>query len=81
MKHRFLLHILNHTILTVDIMGIGLPTGIIDDEGEVHSLPSIRFRSWRQVEQHFIELGAKPELLRAADELLQRTSVAVLTIP
>jgi hypothetical protein len=80
MKHRFLLHALNHTILVVDITSIGLPTGIIGDEGEARSLPSIRFRTWHEAERHFLALGAKQKYLETADESLRKTSTAVLTI-
>ena len=80
MKYRFLLHNLNHTILTVDITSVGLPTEPIADEGEVRSLPSVRFRGWHEAEQYFLGLGAKQESLRDVDESLRRTSVATLTI-
>ena len=80
MKHRFLLHDLNHTILTVDITSVGLPTEHIADDGEVRSLPSVRFRRWHDAERHFLGLGAKQESLRNVDESLRKTSVAILTI-
>ena len=80
MKYRFLLHSLNHTLLCVDITSVGLPAGIISDGGEAETLPSIRFRSWGNAEQHFLGLGAKRESLRVADESLKKNGVAVLTI-
>ena len=80
MKHRFLLHNLNHTILTVDITSVGLPTEPITDEGEMRSLSAVRFRGWHEAERHFLGLGAKQESLRHVDESLRKTGVAILTI-
>jgi hypothetical protein len=80
MKHRFLLHNLNHTILTVDITSVGLPTEPIADEGEVRSLSGVRFRGWHEAERHFLGLGAKQESLRNVNESLRKTGVAILTI-
>jgi hypothetical protein len=80
MEHRFLLHNLNHTILCVDISGIGIPADIIPDSGEDRTLQAIRFRTWSNAEKHFLALGARPESLRATDESLRRIGVAVLTI-
>jgi hypothetical protein len=81
MKHRFLLHELNHTLLCVDITSVGIPVAIISDEGETKPLPSIRFRTWGIAQQHFAGLGAEQESLRKVDESLRKNGVAVLTIP
>jgi hypothetical protein len=80
MKYRFLLHNLNHTILTVDITSVGLPTEPIADESEVRSLSGVRFRGWHEAERHFLGLGAKQESLRKVNESLRKTGVAILTI-
>ncbi len=80
MKHRFLLHNLNHTILCVDITSVGIPVGIITDEGQTKTLPSIRFRTWSNAEHHFLGLGANQESLRTTLESLKKNDVAVLTI-
>lgn len=48
MKHRFLIHELNHTVLLVDITGIGLPTEIYPYEGKSHSVPTLRFKLARR---------------------------------
>jgi hypothetical protein len=80
MKHRFLLHSLNHTILCVDVSNVGIPVEIISDAGETRALPSVRFRTWSSAEQHFLGLGAKEESLRTTDKLLKKHGVAVLTI-
>ena len=80
MRHRFLLHHLNHTILSVDISNIGIPAEIISDLGESKTVQSIRFRTWSNAEQHFLGLGAEHNSLRAAKELLRKNGVVVLTI-
>lgn len=72
MKHRFLLHSLNHTILCVDISGIGISAGIISDSGETKTIPSIRFRTWSNAEQHFLTLGAENDTLRKIREQLDK---------
>jgi hypothetical protein len=80
MKRRLLLHNLNHTILCVDISSVGIPVGIISDEGETKTLPSIRFRSWSNAEPYFLGLGASRESLNTTEELVKKNAVAVLTI-
>ncbi len=60
MKHRFLVHSLNHTIRCVDISSVGIPIGIISDDGETKTLPSTQFRTWSNAEQYFLRLGGKP---------------------
>ena len=80
MKHRFLLHALNHTILCVDATSIGIPYGNIADSGEAAILPSTRFRTWANAEDYLLGLGAKQESLRSADDALTKTGVYVLTI-
>ena len=80
MKHRFLIHGLNHTTLLVDITAVGLPTEILPHEGTPQSLSSLRFRAWLDAEEHLVQLGAKNESLQAVKDQLRDTSVAVLTI-
>ncbi len=80
MKHRFLIHELNHTVLLVDITGIGLPTATLPSEGGPQSVPSLRFRSGGDVEQHLLGFGAKQESLNIVKDGLRKSGVAVLTI-
>ena len=80
MRHRFLIHELNHTALLVDITEIGLPTEILPREGTAQSVPSLRFRSWHDAEQHLLGLGAAQDALNSAKEGLKKVGVAVLTI-
>jgi hypothetical protein len=44
MKHRFLIHSLNHTALVVDITQFGLPTKVFPPGGEHETAPAIRFQ-------------------------------------
>jgi hypothetical protein len=80
MAHRFLIHELNHTTLVVDITGIGLPSDIVPPNGESQSVPSLRFRSWHDAEQHLLGLGAGQESLNTTEDGLRKIGVAVLTI-
>jgi hypothetical protein len=80
MRYRFLIHELNHTALLVNITEIGLSTEILPREGQAQSVPSLRFRSWRDVEHYLLGLGASQEALDAAKEGLQKVGVVVLTI-
>ena len=80
MKHRFLIHSLNHTTLLVDITQIGLPNEIYPPEGKLQSVPSLRFQTWRHAEQYLLGLGAAQGPLDATVEKLKKAGVAVLTI-
>jgi hypothetical protein len=80
MKHRLLLYKLSHTILCVDISSIGLPTEKIADESETKMVPSVRFRTWANVEKYFLGLGARRESLRTTEESFRANGFAVLTI-
>ena len=80
MRHRFLIHELNHTTLLVDITEIGLPSQILPPEGKSQSVPSLRFQSWLAVERHLLELGADQETLNETKDRLNRVGVDVLTI-
>ena len=80
MKHRFLIHSLNHTTLLVDITEIGLPTEVYPPEGKSQAVPSLRFQTWRAAEQHLLRLGASQRSLSATVESLEKAGVAILTI-
>jgi len=79
MRHRFLLHSLNHTFLAVDITGC--PHVKPDPRGsQLQTVPIVRFLSWIEAKRYFIALGADDETVDRASSLLGKTSVAVLTI-
>jgi hypothetical protein len=80
MKHRFLLHSLNHTVLSVDITEIGTPKTVIESEGQKQAVPSIRFRTWSHAEEYFTKLGANSDSLVKVADNLRKTNLAVLTI-
>jgi hypothetical protein len=80
MKHRFLVHDLNHTTLLVDITAVGLPEEIYPPEGTPQPVSSRRFKTWRDAEQHLLGMGANQEQLRSTFEQAKKNSVAVLTI-
>jgi hypothetical protein len=62
MKHRFLIHSLNHTNLLVDISEIGLPAEVFPAQGKPGlyslfgfrrgSMPSNSFLDWEQRRDH-----------------------------
>jgi hypothetical protein len=81
MRSRYLIHILNHTVLLVDATAVGLPTEIYPPQGRKQSLPSIRFQTWETAQQFLLKNGADPDLLHKVEGQLRATSVAVLTIP
>jgi hypothetical protein len=80
MKHRFLIHSLNHTTLLVDITEIGLPTEIYPPEGKSQPVHSLRFQTWHAAEQYLLGLGASQLSLTTTDASLKRAGLAVLTI-
>jgi hypothetical protein len=80
MKHRFLIHSLNHTILWVDVTAIGLPTEVYPPEGKLQSVPSLRFQTWHAAEGYLLGWGASQRSLSTATESLKKAGVAVLTI-
>jgi hypothetical protein len=79
-KHRFLIHEVNHTILLVDISTVGLPTEIYPPEGKRQELSSLRFQSWESAEQFLQERGATSDCLSRTQEWLRKSSVAIVTI-
>ncbi len=78
MKYRFILYSFSHTILAVNVTGLSMNVTGLEVKG--NALPYIRFTSWDKAVRHFLELGAKQELLDAIDVSLRKTSLAVLTI-
>jgi len=80
MRHRFLIHALSHTVLVVDITGIGLPDEIYEREGRHTTVPSLRFNSWKDAQRYFCKLGADDEVLERTLDLVKKTGVAALTI-
>jgi hypothetical protein len=81
MKHRFLIHSLNHTSLLVDITEVGSPTEVYPPEGKLQSVRSLRFQGWHNAERYLLGLGANQKSLNTLAETLKNTSVGVLTIP
>jgi hypothetical protein len=80
MKHRFLIHSLNHTSLLVDITSIGLPNESFPPEGKPQNVPTLRFQTWADATRYLCGLGATTEDLDRAQLDLKRTSIALLTI-
>jgi hypothetical protein len=80
MKHKFLIHQLNHTSLLVDITAIGLPTEIYPPEGKPQSVLSLRFQVWLDAEEYLARHGASDVSIQAVKQDLRKTGAAVLTI-
>ena len=80
MRHRFLIHEVNHTTFLVDITAIGFSKDMLPSEGAFQSVPSLRFRSWNDAEKHLLGFGARDESLATARDGLRKNGVAVLTI-
>ncbi len=78
MKYRFLLHMLSHTTVAVNITG--LSGNIAGDGVNDSSLPFMQFASWDRAKQHFLELGAEQKSLDAKEQQLKTTGAGVLTI-
>jgi len=81
MIKRYLIHMLNHTILLIDVTPVGLPAQVFPPEGLEQTLVSFRFQTWQTAEQFLRKAGADAELLHATRRTLNATSLAVLTIP
>jgi hypothetical protein len=79
-KHRFLLHQLNHTILCVDITEIGLSNEIYPPEGKNQMVLSTRFQSWKSAEAYLLQKGASEEGLGQALVQLNKAQLSALTI-
>jgi len=80
MKHRFLLHSLNHTILVVDISQFGITIKINPRTGNTEMVPALRFINWQEAEQYFRAKGAGAETIERAHAQLNKNSTAVMTI-
>jgi hypothetical protein len=79
MKHRFLIHLLSHTVLIVDISEIG-PLRINPRAGNTQMVPALRFVAWREASQYLTAKGANAEALEQTSAQLQKTGQAVLTV-
>jgi hypothetical protein len=79
MKHRFLVHTLNHTTLLVDITTVGLPAEY-PPEGTPQPVSSRRFQTWRDAEQYLLGMGAHQEQLSSTFERVKKDGTAVITI-
>jgi hypothetical protein len=80
MKHRFILHLLSHTFVIVDITSLGLTAEIYPSIGKEQSVPTLRFQSWKDAKRYLVSQGASPEMLETTFTWLRKSSVAVLTI-
>jgi hypothetical protein len=58
MKHRFLVHNLNHTVLLWTLGPLEIPSENDLPEGKPQTVPSLRFRSWALAEKYLTERGA-----------------------
>ena len=81
MKHRFMIHALNHTWLVVDITSIGFPTEVYPEEGKEQMLSSRRFQSWNHAEHFLTGQGADASDVGQTQDALKRWGCSVLTIP
>lgn len=77
---RFIIYPLNHTILAVDVIEIGLPAGIYPPEGELKMVPTLRFHNWNFAENYFLKKGAPLDELRKLFILVAKGALTVLTI-
>jgi len=80
MKHRFLLHSLNHTILVVDISRFGIPIEITPSTGNTKMVPALRFVNWKEAEQFFRAKEADEDTIERTHAMLGKTGVAVMTV-
>ena len=80
MKHRFLLHLLSHSVIIVDITGFGTST---EGGGAIASptkVPAFRFNAQTEAAQFLRARGADTDALDAMFSQLDDASTAVLTI-
>ena len=80
MKHRFLLHSLNHSVLVVDASELWSTSEIKPRTGNTEMVPTLRFGNWEDAERHFWVKGADDETIASASKGLAKSSVAVMTI-
>jgi hypothetical protein len=80
MKHRFLLHSLNHTILVVDISQFGMAIEINPRTGDTKMVPALRFINWKKAEQYLLAKEADAATIERTHAQLSKNSTAVMTI-
>ena len=80
MKHRFLLHSLNHTVLIVDISQFGMNVEINPRTGNSQMVPALRFINWKEAEQFFRAKEAGDDAIEDTRVTLAKTGVAVMTV-
>ena len=80
MKHRFLLHSLNHTVLVVDISEFGTAIEINQRTGNGKTVPALRFINWKEAEQYFLANEADEDTIEKTRAMLYKTGVAVMTV-
>jgi hypothetical protein len=80
MKHRFLLHSLNHAIMVVDVSEVGV-------EGEANlrtrntkMVPVLRFMNWNEAVGYFRAKLADENTLEKTRSALHKRGVAVMTV-
>ena len=76
MRHRFLLHSLNHTLLVVDVTEMKIETPI----GQTKMVPALKFSNWEEAERHFRAHTADDHTLGEARAMLTKVGIAVITI-
>jgi len=80
MKHRFLLHSLNHTILVVDITEIGTALETKPRTENTKLVPVLRFVNWKETEQFFRAKEASEDCIESTRAMLNKSGVAVMTV-
>ena len=80
MKHRFLVHSLNHTVLLVDITAIGLPAEVYPSEGKPQAVQTLRFQTWGSAKEYLRGLGTSEERLDEIGANVKGAGLGVLTI-
>ena len=76
---RFVIHLLNHTYLVIDISAVGLPSTVLPRDGEPHSVSSLRFQNWKNAADFLKGRGVRDSLLDSAVTSLRKTSLAIVT--
>jgi hypothetical protein len=80
MKHRFLLHLLSHTILIIDISKIRIAADSNPGIGNITMVPTLRLPAWKEAEQYLRANGADGESIERAHITFKKAGFAVLTI-
>jgi len=80
MKHRFLLHSLNHTILVVDITQFGTAIKINSRTGNTEMAPALRFVNWKEAEQYFRAKEADEDTIDTTRAMPHKTGLTVMTV-